>query len=867
MRAFTKSLFVVLAGALLASCGGGGGSDSTGGFTPQGLKVSVQPASSTSTPNSLLGITVRVNNTNDTPVGDGVQVTLQVTPPGVGLVSTTTPTPTIGERAVATTAGGLATFRLHTRAVGTATLTASVPDTRGPGTTVTASANVAVNAGAPNDPRISIQATATTLPINPGIAPFFGSPYIADVTLTQRSLDGALVNGGEGQFGVAINPVSVAAFSTLDDPATEDINEFSVLLGNGPVDGAGGRATAFVHSFNQSGQAVLTVTAQDPQTGETISAQQTFTVSSGATGLPGSVVIDAGTEPVYIQGVNGPTSKSVEVFVIDAAGGFAQGPAAGINNVQLEIVGGAQGGERLQSVGANGQGQSGSPVRFASTNGIGNATYASGTRSGAVTLRATADRADNNVDNGLQDPVTSTRALSVSDGQLFDLDIASPPNVVASTAVTTSPTSADAYEMDVAIVATDRFGNPVPPGTEIRFGLIDEPQSNGVFLIAGGDGDPAEGGTTFTAPGGAFTTAGGGAGPSDTLVVFGEERPQDRDLENIRTVTQVVSATSLTVQNRFNRNDDTGNSVNNGPVLPYVIGRAVDGNVRPTATTDSGGVARVTVTYPISKLGKRMVLWAQANATPVSTPGETAGDAEVLRFQGAGPLSISAPTGVQGNRTVGVPVCVEDVFGNAVSGVRINYTFTITQGSASIDGSTAAAGALANVTGANGCATASVTTSGITQSGNAGTITWKVDDAEAETDILGPAALALIANPGSFLLPSGNGSVAVSLTLSDGSTNGVGGILISATCTATGAQAALGPSAILPTDASGNTVATIQYGGFVFDPDGAGPLAVQLGSGTCIFRAGANGPTATVTFNGARICGDGFSPPPQGCVP
>ena len=70
MRAFTKSLFVVLAGALLASCGGGGGSDSTGGFTPQGLKVSVQPASSTSTPNSLLGITVRVNNTNDTPVGD-----------------------------------------------------------------------------------------------------------------------------------------------------------------------------------------------------------------------------------------------------------------------------------------------------------------------------------------------------------------------------------------------------------------------------------------------------------------------------------------------------------------------------------------------------------------------------------------------------------------------------------------------------------------------------------------------------------------------------------------------------------------------------------------------------------------------------
>ncbi|HQX24354.1 MAG TPA: hypothetical protein PLE37_05215 [Pseudomonadota bacterium] len=867
MRALTKSLYVVLAGVLLASCGGGGGGDSSGAFTPNGLKVTVQPASTSSTPNSLVGITVRVNNTNDTPVGDGVQVTLQVSPPGVGLVSTTTPTPNIGERAVASTAGGIATFRLHTRSLGTATLTASVPDTRGPGTTVTATANVAVNAGAPNDPRISIQATATTLPINPGIGPFFGSPYIADVTLTQRSLDGALVSTGEEQFGVSINPVTFAAFSTLDDGETEDINEFEVLLGNGPVDAAGGRATVFVHSFNRAAQVVLTVTAQDPQTGETVSGQQTFTIASGATGLPGSVVIDSGNEAVYIQGVNGATSKSVEVFVIDAAGGFAQSPAAGVNNIQLEIVGGAQGGERLQSIGANGQSQSGSLVRFASNNGVGNATYASGTRSGPLTLRATSDRADNNVDNGIQDGVTSTRALSVSDGQLFDLDIASPANVVASTAVSQSPTSAQAYEMDVAIVATDRFGNPVPPGTEIRFGLIDEPQSNGAFLIAGGDGNPQENGTTFTAPGGAFTTAAGGVGPNDTLVVFGEERPQDRDLENIRTVQQVVNATTLTVQNRFNRNDDTGTSVDNGPVLPYVIGRAVDGNVRPTASTDSSGVARVTVTYPISKLGKRMVLWAQANATPVSTPGETAGDAEVLRFQAAGPLEISAPTGVQGNRTVGVPVCLEDAFGNGVGGVRIGYVVSLTQGSASIDGSAAAAGTLATVTGFDGCAIASVTTSGITQAGTAGTITWQVDDAEAETDILGPASLALIANPGSFLLPGGQGSVAVSLTLSDGSVNGVGGVLISATCTATGAQASLGPSAILPTGPNGSTVATIQYGGFVFDPDGAGPLAVQLGTGTCTFRAGADGPTAVVTFSGSRICGDGFSPPPAGCVP
>lgn len=894
MRALTKSLYVVLAGVLLASCGGGGGGDSSGAFTPNGLKVTVQPASTSSTPNSLVGITVRVNNTNDTPVGDGVQVTLQVSPPGVGLVSTTTPTPNIGERAVASTAGGIATFRLHTRSLGTATLTASVPDTRGPGTTVTATANVAVNAGAPNDPRISIQATATTLPINPGIGPFFGSPYIADVTLTQRSLDGALVSTGEAQFGASINPVTLAAFSTLDDAETEDVNEFEVLLGNGPVDAAGGRATVFVHSFNRAGQVVLTVTAQDPQTGETVSGQQTFTIASGASGVPGSVVISTGPEPVYIQGVNGPTSKSIEVSLFDGAGGALPvlgTPSTAFNNIQLEIVGGAQGGERLQA-GA----QSGALVRIVSNNGIGNAIYASGSRSGPITLRATADRADNNVDNGIQDAVTSTAPFSISDGRLFDLEITNPTSS-GSTSAQAFEFGSQTYGQFVSVSARDRFGNPVPAGTQIRFGVIDHPlDAAGNFAIVGSDGDPQEGGTTFTAPGGAFTTAGAGAGPGDTLVVFGEESNANRDLESARNVQSIVSPTTLVVQNRFNYNDDSGSSVNNGPVLPYVVGRAVDGIATgfrlvpgvvdgnevlfveatggQTVTTEADGLATFLLRYPASKLGKNSVLWAQGSGDLVNGTAELITDAERIRFQGVGPARITAtPSSILSNRTAPVKVCVTDAAGNPVPNAIARFAFrSLSTATGDVNG-IAGSGNLA-ATGLDGCVTANVTTANLFTSG--AFVEFGYESATAQVQIQLPGALALTATP--RLIPaSRSGSQSVTLFLSDGGGGGIPGQLISGICTVSPPAGASGtfvpttlsvsPGIAGPTPASGLEVVSLSWTNMVAQVP-VGSSNFVFGSGICTFTAavGTTTLTTTVTVQGTTAsCADGFSPPPPGC--
>ncbi len=148
------------------------------------------------------------------------------------------------------------------------------------------------------------------------------------------------------------------------------------------------------------------------------------------------------------------------------------------------------------------------------------------------------------------------------------------------------------YSFTISALATDRQGNPVVPGTTIQFGVIDAPLAGfpglggGTFQIAGNDGNPLEGGATFTAPGGQFTTAGGGAGPGDTLLVFGDLVTGNSDLENVRLVQSVNSATNITTTSAFNRNDTTGTSVNYGNVLPYVIGRATEANITASASNE-----------------------------------------------------------------------------------------------------------------------------------------------------------------------------------------------------------------------------------------------------------------------------------------
>lgn len=868
MKSIKHVLAALTVALALAGCGGGG---SDGGaftpppvVTPNAPTITISSATSQTTPNSLVPFTVRVNAGNGAAIADGTVVTAQVTTSGVGLVSSVAPTAAIGERVTAPTAGGIATFRFHSRQVGNATVQVSITEPTPPERVITQNLTLSISAGPPSDARLTLVPVVTTLPVNPNNSPpFIGSPFMSEVTVTWRTLDGALVSTTNPRVSVSVNPVNpTGGFSTLDDPTTPDINEFLVRLGQGPVNVVAGRATLFFHAFNLPATALMTVTAVDPQLGDTIFATQEFRIQSGSPALPSSIVVlPVDDSPIYIQGTNGATSKQFETRIFDGASALVPNAPAGTNNIRVELVPGIQGGDRLRAVNAAGATVTGASIAIRSLNGVGSFVYESGSRAGLVTIRATADRSDNNVDNGIQDAVTSTRQLTVSDGVPFDLVITSPTqnaitvNPVTAGAITPGvggipevpPSPNGSYSLTVAALVTDRFGNPVPAGTPVQFGLIDAPLSNNLFAIGGADGDPQEGGTLFTAPTGQFTTAGGGAGPGDTLLVFGKDVPGNRDLESARVVASINSPTSLTTRTRFNFNDDTGTSVNAGPVLPYVIGRATSGNIAATGLTDSRGVARTVMTYPVSRLGRLSAVHAQTAADVQQGSSEIATDISAIPFPGIAPARLTAaPEQITGNRTQPVTVCLQDALAAPIQGVRIGFTFQLGQagGTGSIEG-TQTSGLLPRLTGPNGCVTVDVTTQGVQS--NAGEPRVRFSAGATGANIFADVRivvgqLVLQAVPNTFF---GSGVFITTLTLLDQNGNPIVGAQLSASCSASG-QAGISVDVIPVTDSNGRTVATLTANGFT--AVGSAP------TGSCEFKPASGSPTTTVRVVGIDLC-------------
>ncbi len=871
-----KTGVIALVGLLLASCGGGGGGDP---FipVPNTPSVTIALGQNQTTPRSLVDVLVTVK-LGPNPAPNGTEVVLQVSPLGAGVVTfanasgtgTTVMHPT--DRATGTVAGGVANFRFHSRGVGNAVLTASASITGQ--TTVAQSANIAVVAGPPSDPRLRLSAATLTLPPNVfGVSPFIGSPFMSEVVITWRRLNGDLVTTVPIDpprslvTSVSVNPVNPSGgFTTLDVGSTADVDEFLVRLGQDTVNMIAGLGTIFVHSGNVPHQFTVTVTALDPDTDETIEASLVFNVASTTLPLPSTITLTRTGLAVYATGAGGNSTEQLIANVRDGSNLFVPDPRVGNtrwNNVRFEIVGGAQGGERLRGISASGAQVTGSSISAATAQGIAQVAYESGTRQGSIRIRAIADRADNNVDNGITEPVEAFTDITVSDGKLFDLDITSPALdslIVNGTADEAFPSGVDpdgTYSLTVAAIATDRLGNPVLPGTEIRFGKIDHPLERNAFIIADDDGDPQEGGTGFTDIDGAFTTLGAGVGPGDTVVVFGEDVPGNRDLEGARTVQSVNSPASITVNRRWNFNDDTGVSVNSGPILPYVIGRSVDGNITAVSFTDVNGVARTTLNYPVSKLGKLAAVYAQGNGDIVNSLPELVTDAEFFRFAGVAPGTLTAsPSAIPGNRTVSIDVCYFDDLENPISGSFINFAFSgLSGGTGTVDG-VSLSGTIAQPTGPDGCVTVSARTTGmVPPAGGGGTplLTFSVGTATAEVDIVTGSVL-LSAAPVSF---TGDGGRQVLLTLTDADGNPVQGVIISGMCTVSGAGTLNITTPPPATNAQGQAIAIVTANGFTLTGTAVGP------TGSCTFSAGAA--MVTVTWASEDACTQ-FSPiAPVGC--
>ena len=858
MKALSKSFVLLLAAVGLTSCGGGGGG-SSGAFQPTPADtITISPAANSITTNSFTTLTVSIKRSDGSVENDGTLVNAQLSPTTIGTVSGAG---AAGATAQNSLSGGKTTFNFtSSNQVGTATITISLPaNTNGSAVTATSSTNIAVTPGNVQDPRLNLVASATTLPVSPYTfgqqetspfpGDFLGSPYVAEVTLTWRHTNGQLVNGSS-TVNVSVAPVEVIAYSTLNIGTTDN---FHMLLGSGQVTVTGGVGTIFIHSSPVPGIATLTVTAIDPDNAQTISSQLQFTVAGSGNTLPSTVSFTSGGA-TYISGSGGPQSTLLHATVRDGSNALVADPS-GFDNVQFQITGPANSDARLSGVDASGQPVSGSIINTVTHNGVASVTVQSGTQQGPVQIRATADRGDNNVDNGIQDGVNATTTVVVSDGKLFSLKITNPavdPNLLpvidsASSSGSTTPTPV--YSVPVTVLATDREGNPVLPGTPISFGLIDAPvfgfpdAGSGTFELSGNDGNPQEGGTLFTAPTGKFTTAGGGAGPGDALVVFGKETTGDADLESARTVQHVNSAISLNVTQAFNLNDTTGVSVDTGSNIPYVIGRATAGNIDAEAftgvddtTNAPNGIATVTMRYPQSRIGQSAVIWAQSTGTAQTTGGaKTVADAIRTRYLGVGPATLTAtPETILGNTTQTVAVCLDDAVGSPIPGVIISFSFSnLAPATGTVNGKTS--GAL-GATGADGCIDTTVITTGVLP-GSAPTIVFTTANLSATVTIKVNTAI-LTAVPTFYSIGAGSTNpldYPVTLTLKDGSGNLVPSATITGACTYTGGSAVVNSPWI--TDAHGQATATITASGFCV----AAPPAP---TGLCTFTY-ANGTVST----------------------
>ncbi|MBB6087478.1 Ig-like domain-containing protein [Wenzhouxiangella marina] len=897
-------LVVVAATLMLAACGGGSSNNSFGGGGTASLTVTVASSTVTVNPQNFAPdpdspyttqVTVIFRDASGQPVADGTTVTLSSSSVARGVVSPIDAPTATGSSATNATAGGRAQFWFTAGSqTGTVTLTASAANPSG-GTGITAAATINVEPGVGNDDRLTVSGSSTIPTNTQGVPIFLGSPFINELTIQYVGANGQPGSPADGEIGVAISPISRGAFSTLDDPETTDVNEFFSLLGSGPVDMTAGVSTIFVHSFDQPGPLTVSVSLVDANTGEQFSTEFVVNVEDGAANfLPSQVDFSVDPEPIYAQGAGGASSKNLQIIVRDSGGNPVPNPEAdGVswNNIRLTLDSPAGSGARLVGTGAGGS-VSGSEISVRTVNGIANISLDAGSEVGTHRIVAVVDRADNNVDQGTSDALQTETTIEVGDGRLFALELVSPilnairvnPTV---NGVSTSfelieddltgalvPADPDGtYSLTVTVQGTDQVGNPVLPGTVVNFGKIDDPMLPGLprlFVFSGVDGNPQEGGNLFSVfdPFEGFlddpVRVDDAVESGDTVALFGKLVPGNREHEAVRFVSSVVDENTVNVTEPFNPNDQSGSIVNDGFVIPWVIGRSRVGNIEQSVVLDDFGRGSVQMTYPINALGRPIVLWSQGTRI-LEGGNKTVADVEAAVFPGVAPLLLTAsPSAITANNDTVVRLCLTDGLRSPIEGAFIVGAITEGAANGSLDGSPMTT-TTANATGSAGagCVDTVVNISGIPPEGDEATITFSYDEATAEVSVVPPGAAMLLVDPSVITDTSlTTFSRRIDLTLLDGDGEPISGAQLVGECETDGGILSLSVNPGV-TDANGETSASVLVGMAGCGTDGGEYPRL----GTCTFTTTSGTPEGVLQVIGIDVLTLGISPPPVGCPP
>lgn len=172
---------------------------------------------------------------------------------------------------------------------------------------------------------------------------------------------------------------------------------------------AGGNSFHF-HAGNKAGLARITCVVTNPAD-KLVSSASVDIVVGAATGKPASVTVTT-RGPRYLGTSTNtfdlPKSVAISAKVMDDANQPVPDPSAANLKVRIRPFGASADARLLAGS------QSGDEVQVSTIGGEGLFSISSGPTAGVILLEMTADRFDNNVSNGVQDPVMQLMAISVN---------------------------------------------------------------------------------------------------------------------------------------------------------------------------------------------------------------------------------------------------------------------------------------------------------------------------------------------------------------------------------------------------------------------------------------------------------------------
>lgn len=271
-----------------------------------------------------------------------------------------------------------------------------------------------------NDYSLSLTSATSQLPLNVfGASAGIGvnAPYTTTlyVTGTRAGTRDPIPDGTNLACSVVPEGLESGALFYLDgDEEHEDEDGNPVGYRAITLDSSAGGASFHFHAGATAGTATITCSVTDPQSSKLVTATSSIAVGQSSGVSAQAQIAPAAPGFVYAQNTNGPSVLQLQARILDDAGQPVPNPAAGVSNLIARIVStpGAADDFALLSAG----GQLAKTVTLATIGGIAQFSLVSGAQTGSVLVEVIADRADNNVGNGVSTQVGNAVSIAVVDG-------------------------------------------------------------------------------------------------------------------------------------------------------------------------------------------------------------------------------------------------------------------------------------------------------------------------------------------------------------------------------------------------------------------------------------------------------------------